>query len=211
MNKADTWKAILKKAFVMCLICIVLLSSLVYWKLLQNGKQVYQVRTQQVHTLIEKNPVFFADVFTVIFPETIACTSKGGTDCVLKSRSLFDQRLSPNQNSWDVSGYFIPSYFGNGSLNLTSSLPMYFITVEDDKISKLFFSGDLKIETIDTEGERQVQDLLLGKRSDLYGIQANISGFEMTYLHDLLSEAEVIVPYMLGNQIVGGIVFLHGD
>ena len=53
--------------------------------------------------------------------------------------------------------------------------------------------------------------MLLGKRSKLYGVQANVDGLRMTYLNDLYSEAEVIVPYVKNGGILGAVVYLHGD
>lgn len=190
---------------------MILLFGSIYWKLLQNGKQIYEVRSLQVTKLVEKNPVFFDNVFTDIFPQALNCKSIPEVNCAQTLRSAFDKRLSEINHGSDANAYFVPDYFGNGSLNLTSKLPMYFIKLEDGKIAKLFFSGDLKLEPVDTAGERKVQEILFGKRKELYGIQANIAGLEMTYLKDFLSEAEVIIPYEKNGEIIGAIVFLHGD
>lgn len=106
--------------------------------------------------------------------------------------------------------------------------PVYFIRLKEDKIQKLFQSGNIKTEVIDIDGERIVRDMLLGKRDPIKFPQHTCCGYddlswnevpffrffvkETRYLKDFYSELETIflIRDRDGN-IIGAMVDLHGD
>ncbi len=102
---------------------------------------------------------------------------------------------------------------------------MYFIKLlPNGTIAKLFFSGDLILEQVNTREEMKVITLLQGKRDTLYGpyYDQEIIGVGKTvnhaffdpkpaYLKDLYAQFEAIIPYHSNSEIIGGIVYLHGE
>lgn len=179
--------------------------AFVAWRLYESGKGVYTLRSAQVSELMRENPQFFDEIFTEILPEAVEC--QGHTECVAGIRSRLDlltEATASESSTIDVPGYF-------SDVSLANNQPMYFITLDQNQIVKLFFSGGVVTTPIETRKEALVRDVLLGKRDKLYGLQANVDGLRMTYLNDLYSEAEVIVPYVMDGGIVGAVVYLHGD
>lgn len=179
--------------------------AFVAWRLYESGKGVYTLRSAQVFELMRENPQFFDEIFTEILPEAIEC--HGNAECVAGIRSRLDlltETTASESSTIDVPGYF-------SDVSLANNQPMYFITLDQDRIVKLFFSGGIVTTPIETRKEALVRDVLLGKRNNLHGLQANVDGLRMTYLNDLYSEAEVIVPYVIDGEIVGAVVYLHGD
>lgn len=179
--------------------------AFVAWRLYESGKGVYTLRSAQVSELMRENPQFFDEIFTEILPEAIECD--GNAECVVDIRSRLD--LLTEATASESSTIDVPRYFSDVSLD--SNQPMYFITLDQNQIVKLFFSGGIITKPIETRKEALVRDVLLGKRNKLHGLQANVDGLRMTYLNDLYSEAEVIVPYVKDDEIVGAVVYLHGD
>lgn len=179
--------------------------AFVAWRLYESGKQVYTLRSAQVSELMRENPQFFDEVFTKILPEAVECN--GNTECEANIRSRLD--LLSEAVAQDSSTINVPGYFSN--VSLANNQPMYFIALDQNQIVKLFFSGGVVTTPIKTRKEALVQDVLLGKRNRLHGLQANVDGLRMTYLNDLYSEAEVVVPYVKDGEIVGAVVYLHGD
>lgn len=179
--------------------------AFVAWRLYESGKGVYTLRSAQVSELMRENPQFFDEIFAEILPEAVKCN--GNSECVASIRSrlnLLTEATASESSTIDVPGYF-------SDVSLANNQPMYFITLDQNQIVKLFFSGGIITKPIETRKETLVKDILLGKRDKLYGLQANVDGLRMTYLNDLYSEAEVIVPYMMDGEIVGAVVYLHGD
>jgi len=179
--------------------------SFVAWCLYKSGKGVYTLRSTQVSELMRENPQFFDEVFTKIMPEAVECN--GNAECVADIRSRLDlltEATASESSTIDVPGYF-------SDVSLASNQPMYFITLNQSQIVKLFFSGGIITTPVETRKEALVRDVLLGKRDKLYGLQANVDGLRMTYLNDLYSEAEVVVPYVKDGEIAGAVVYLHGD
>lgn len=106
--------------------------------------------------------------------------------------------------------------------------PIYFIRLKNGKIEKLFQSGEIKYETIDTEGEREVEKMLHGKKSTTSFPQHTCCGGddvswsqmplfrlfvpERTYLKDFSVELEEILLIKDKNgKILGAMVDLYGD
>jgi len=179
--------------------------AFVSWRLYESGKGVYTLRSAQVSELMRENPQFFDEIFTKILPEAVECN--GNAECVADIRSRLDlltETTASESSTIDVPGYF-------RDVSLANNQPMYFITLDQDRIVKLFFSGGVITSPVKTRKEALVRDVLLGKRDKLYGLQANVDGLRMTYLNDLYSEAEVIVPYVKDGEIIGAVVYLHGD
>lgn len=104
--------------------------------------------------------------------------------------------------------------------------PVYFIRLKEDKIQKLFQSGNIKTEAIDTDGERVVRDMLLGKLNPVEFPQYTCCGGddlewseipffrifvpERRYLKDFYSELETI--FLIRDRegdIIGAMVDLH--
>lgn len=105
--------------------------------------------------------------------------------------------------------------------------PVYFIRLKDGKLQKLFQSGEIKYEDIDTLGERRVAEMLEGKINPISFPQYTCCGpddiwteiFPLNlllpdrrYLKDFPSELETIllIRDQEGN-IKGAMVDLHGD
>jgi len=179
--------------------------AFVAWRLYESGKGVHTLRSAQVSELMRENPQFFDEIFTEILPEAVECN--GNAECVADIRSRLD--LQTETTASESSTIDVPGYFSD--VSLANNQPMYFITLDQNQIVKLFFSGGVITTPIETRKEALVRDVLLGKRDKLYGLQANVDGWRMTYLNDLYSEAEVIVPYIKDGEIVGAVVYLHGD
>lgn len=179
--------------------------AFVTWRLHESGKQVYTLRSAQVSELMRENPQFFDEVFTEILPEAVECN--GNTECEADIRSRLD--LLTKATAQESSTVDVPGYFSN--VSLANNQPMFFIALDQNQIVKLFFSGGVITTPIETRKEALVRDVLLGRRDRLHGLQANVDGLRMTYLNDLYSEAEVIVPYVKDGEIVGAVVYLHGD
>jgi len=179
--------------------------AFVAWRLYESGKGVYTLRGAQVSELMRENPQFFDEIFAEILPEAVKCN--GNSECVASIRSRLD--LLTEATASESSTINVPGYFSN--VSLANNQPMYFITLDQNQIVKLFFSGGVITTPVETLKEALVRDVLLGKRDKLYGLQANVDGLRMTYLNDLYSEAEVIVPYVMDGEIVGAVVYLHGD
>jgi len=159
--------------------------------------------------MVQKYPSFFQETFQEIFPSVMLCSS-AKQECTSNARRKFDllsEQSLANTNQSMAPWSSIPS-------NLK---PMYFILLADgDTIAKLFFSGDLLLERIDTTEERMVKEMLEGKRNSLYGPYlgeeiAIAENLKPRYLKDLYSQAEVIVPYYQDKKVVGAIVYLHGQ
>ena len=170
---------------------------------------------------MEYYPSFFESIFNDIFPNALNCSSES-SDCISQTRekidslsaSVVDKNVLPDMDDYHL--------FGRRSQDFKPSnqQPMYFIMLlSNDDLAKLFFSGGLIIEPIDTKKEELVKEFLEGKRSGLYGLQLReeISLFgrgqilKTHYLEDLYSQAEVIVPYKVDNKIMGAVVYLHGE
>ncbi len=180
----------------------------VTWKLWQSGSEVHAFRSAQMQDLMQGNPAFFDTVFEEILTASDDCTLSE-TECTQQARSQFDAlTLSTATLSSTVQK---PNYFS--SISLRSDEPFYFIALnkEQTQITKLFFSGERKDSPLITRKEKRVAQLLLGKKERLMGLQANVEGLRMTYLNDLYSEAEIIVPYKKDGTILGAVVYLHGD
>lgn len=183
------------------IVCGALIAS---WRLYENGRQVFFLRSNQVGELMQSNPEFFSEIFDQIMPRAQEC----GVDpiCVKKIRDELDLLTA---EIGTTSAMTKPDYFSD--VSLANDQPMYFISLGNNKLNKLFFSGEAVVDQIETRQEKMVQDLLTGKRERLIGFQANVDGLRMTYLNDLYSEAEVIVPFKQNDRIIGAVVYLHGD
>jgi len=182
-----------------------------YFSLLNEGKEKYFEKSEQVNTMVEDDPTFFNTVFSDIFPAAIQC-SENQTTCASQTRKKFDLLSSEANNSTN-------KFSQQESLN---QQPIYFITLlPDGQIGKLFFSGEVMVEPVNTREEKLVVELLTGKRDHLYGPYFNSEVFDFqnrsffdpkpAYLKDLYSQMEVIVPYYSDSEIIGGIVYLHGE
>lgn len=182
-----------------------------YFAWLNDGRETYWRQSGQISLMIKNNPVFFEKIYLDIFPIALNC-SDSGDNCRDKTRYLLDQ-ISVSSKNYPVNGE--PS----------NKHPMYFIKLlPDGKIAKLFFSGELEIKEVDTREERMVVALIQGKRDSLFGpyYDQEITGDgrspghaffdpKPAYLKDLYSQMEVIVPYYFDSEIVGAIVYLHGQ
>ncbi|MFZ1721936.1 MAG: hypothetical protein WAU07_05530 [Microgenomates group bacterium] len=192
--------------------------SLGYASLLITGRNVYSMRSIEVQRLYDKYPNDFSTIFTSIIPLAVMCENSGEScESSIKQKflALFD--TSSEDNAYQVSG-------GESVLNK----PMYFIQLQQNReIVKVFFSGNVKVEQIDTRSEMKVRELLQGERETLYGpyfnseafltlneaggTESNKRIFKPTYLNDLYSQAEVIVPFKHDGKLIGATVWLHGE
>ncbi len=207
--------------FLFC--ALIVLVTLIYVILLMAGKGNYEMRARQVNGMVAQYPAFFETTFNEIFSEALKCQNTKEV-CVQSTRTKFDQLSTKQQVKTNLivekkstDNFFVPVP--------SNQQPIYFITLlPDKKIAKLFFSGDVRFEQIDTRVERMVVEVLEGKRKELYGpyfgeeVFAVVRGTERTfydpkpaYLKDLYSQMEVIVPYYQDDKLVGAIVYLHGS
>ena len=125
------------------LILVGILVLFVYLALLHDGRNTYHQEASRVTSMISNNPGFFTTIFNDIFPSALQCSRDTDT-CVAQTRQRLDViSISP-------AGYAVHNQPSNMH-------PMYFITVQPDgKIAKLFFSGDIRIEEVNTREERFV-------------------------------------------------------
>lgn len=194
----------------------------VYVLLLLEGKQTYDIRTKQVNTMIAFYPSFFESVFSDVFPHALQC-SDDRKSCKKQIRDKFDNlSASVTKENMKTNHLYDNFYFESKPFN---QQPVYFIKlVSDNALAKLFFSGDVIIEDINTREEKMVIALLKGKRNSLYGPYFNQEAFISTYgqqhpfydlkpayLKDLYAQMEVIVPYYQDGELIGAIVYLHGE
>jgi len=114
---------------------------------------------------------------------------------------------------------------GNGSYE--GREPVYFIRLKNGKIEKLFQSGNITHETVDTPGEKKVVAMLEGKTNTLSFPEYTCCGGddiwpdipflrailpERRYLKDFKSEHEsILLIRNLEGEIIGAEVLLHGD
>jgi hypothetical protein len=91
----------------------------------------------------------------------------------------------------------------------------YFIKLsENGVIEKLFLSGRYETDRVDTTEERKALAVLEGKRKEICTEGWRLedgTGADMTYLHDIYSEAEAIIPVRIDNKLLGAIVKGYGD
>jgi hypothetical protein len=190
------------------------ISSFLYFDFLKAGRAEYYGKSELVNGMVSSYPSFFESIFDDIFPSALNC-SDSQLVCVQETRSKLDalseETARSHQNNENTQ-YYIPS----------NQSQIYFITLLlDGQIAKLFFSGDLVIEQVDTREEKMVVDLLTGERKDLYGPYLDQEAFDEkkrrfydpkpAYLKDLYSQMEIIVPYYSDSEIIGAIVYLHGE
>lgn len=181
-----------------------------------QGRDTYNIESQKIRTMMAEHPGFFKKTFTEILPAAVQCQADA-VSCTSFTRAQFDLLSQPSSTP-DNKDHFT-------GVNRT---PMYFIALQPDgTIAKLFFSGDLKREVVDSRGERMVKALLEGKREHLYGSYglhfwchhpyykpqdyAQVSCSKPGFLKDLYSEYETIVTYTENGQIKGAVVFLFGS
>lgn len=168
---------------------------------------------------MEYYPFFFEEIFSKIFSYTLSCS--GEPQCISDTRNQLDTLSSSIIEKNVPVDTKNDRFLGNSSnFKPSNQQPMYFIyLLPDGKIAKLFFSGALIFEPVDTKGEILIKEVLEGKRNGLYGLQLreeiSLFGreqiFKTRYLKDLYSQAEVIVPYKVNDEIIGAVVYLHGE
>lgn len=93
---------------------------------------------------------------------------------------------------------------------------LYFIRVgEGGSLEKMFLHGEVKVERVDTNGEKKVYRFLQSNTQDLFlkGFRIDLVVSNMRYLGDFYSEAEIIVPIRTydGARVVGAVVKGYGD
>lgn len=210
--------------FLFC--ALIVLVTFIYVILLTSGRITYEMRSRQVNGMVAQYPAFFEVTFNEILPEALKCENTKEV-CVQSVRTKFDLLSTKPQVKSDVVVEKKSSdrFFAQAPSN---NQPIYFIILlPDRKIAKLFFSGDVRLEEIDTREERMVAEVLEGKRKELYGpyfgeeafITLNEKGevlsdnrsFKPAYLKDLYSQMEVIIPYYQDGKVIGAIVYLHGQ
>lgn len=155
-------------------------------------------------------------MFTDIFPQAEKCNKKP-EECVAETRQLIDTQLG-------VTLAADPKY-------QEGRLPIFFVKLKDkNTLEKMYQSGDLLTEKVDTRGERMVVEMLQGKRDPfaypqhtLPAENANIPYAPYVhilesllplrrYLRDFPTQIEQI--YLMRNEkneIMGGLVYLYGD
>lgn len=129
---------------------------------------------------------------------------------------IFDRAKNCDHNaaceervSRDILDFFVESE------KVTQFPTTYFIRESDDGvIEKLFLSGRYETKRASTKEELKVLAVLQGKRKEIctegWRLENGI-GTDMTYLRDLYSEAEAIIPVDINGERVGAIVKGIGD
>lgn len=135
--------------------------------------------------------------------------------------SIFDKAETTNVRS------DIDQQYGSLLSSQGNREPSYFVRLKGDTLQKLFQSGNLKNEVINTRGELQVVQMLKGQRQPIEFPQYTCCGGddffpdlpflrhllpERRYLKDFPSELEIILLVKDENgKILGAKVLLHGD
>jgi hypothetical protein len=158
---------------------------------------------------ISQNQAGLEILFTDIFDQAAACRS-----LPLEINQIACRQTIPTQ---------IYAHIATGKDELTNFSSTYFVRLDPhdpDQLQKLFLSGNLVNEPINTPGERQVEQLLTGQRRSLpsyrlldpVGNPLHHRYFNDRYLKDFYSELEIIVPYQCDhNHTTGAIVRLYAD
>ncbi len=147
---------------------------------------------------IQQHPEDMKQLFKNVFNIINKCELNSELINLIDCRKIKEQWISkvfPNDG-----------YFSNYSST-------YFITLgRENTINKLFLDGKYKETKARSYKEQMVIELLKGKRKNLLGLRIN-EMLSLTYLNDLYSEAEIIVPVYDNHSFVplGAIVRLYGD
>ena len=132
-------------------------------------------------------------------------------DCEVTRRQVIDDSLNE----------LLSNQYGNRE-------PIYFIKLKnEDTIQKMYQGGGFKEESVDTDGERMVVEMLRGNKDPFAYPQYNCCGGddiipeipfssfflpERRYLKDFPSEIEhILLVRNDNNEILGGVVYLYGD
>lgn len=166
------------------------------------------------------------EIFANVFNDREQCAKNNSSKtCTKKARQTIDSKYNRVLSVSSVIN--CPKYekqFGESCKFWSQKrLPIYFIRLESPLIiEKLYQSGHLKHETVDTLGELKVVLMLKGLENPfpypLYtccggdDLPAYIPLLERSYLNDFPSEAELIFPIKnTQGRIIGGLVWLYGD
>lgn len=139
--------------------------------------------------------------------------------------TVFDKAETVNVRK-DIDEQF-NTLLSNSSIPENGREPSYFIRLKGNNLQKLFQSGELKEDFVDTAGERTVMAMLLGKKVPVMFPQYSCCGPddifpdvpflrlilpERRYLKDFPSEFETILLIKdNNNNILGAKVILYGD
>ncbi len=163
-----------------------------------SNKPAIRAYCQETETFIQENASTFPHLFTTWFDEAKNC--QGDSTCQEEVQS----RIMTSLDGKESLPYFESTYFIRAKSNT--------------EIEKLFLSGEWKMITV-TKDERKVQKVLAllqgrhrkicdqGFKTD--GLYPNIES--MTYLHDIWSEAEIIIPVKEDGKVIGAVVKAWGD
>lgn len=182
------------KFIIIKLIIIILIPVIVLiYFLLQDGIKPINTEYNQTLEYVYTNKITVNNIFTTVFNEAKNCSRKYSAACKEKNRRNLEK-------------YFI------NSCQLDFCYSTYFIRLSNDnKLEKLFLSGDYKLEFINSIGEKIVSNFLQNNQKKLMGFRINEMFSTMHYLNDLYSEAEIIVPIIVDNKKLGAFVRLYGD
>lgn len=183
----------------------ILMYGLLFWWFLEGTYSLSQRLQSQAYNFTANDSETYIPLFTTIFNEAEKRNVRKDID------DIYDGILRTRTATY-VS---------------ESREPSYFIRLKDGKIQKLFQSGELKEETIDTKDEQFVMQVLLGNQEAFSFPQYNCCGgddiypdlpffrlflIDKRYLYDFYAEREDI--YLIKNKydtILGAKIMLHGD
>lgn len=188
--------ALMKKfLMILVLVALVVIGTLyffLYYVDSQGQGSNFSYYTNLMSAAVKKDENSVNFIFTALFDKAKDCRDP---ECQKRVSDELHQKLIHFK---DIS-YYEGTYF----IRLNSS----------GKIEKLFLNGEWKEESVDTPGEKTVYAFLKNPRGRNYlkGFRINEYYSNMVYLADLYSEAEIIMPVIIDNKVIGAIVKAYGD
>lgn len=134
-------------------------------------------------------------IFNQLFPQAATCNN--AADCRIQISRTLNRILQQQGHPYD----FYES--------------TYFIRIESnpDRIEKLFLDGQWQTDLLKNSGPRHVYRWLKTRQTPGYlqGTFIDQVYSDMIYFQDFYSEAEIVIPIFLNNQVVGAAVVAYGD
>lgn len=165
-----------------------------------SNKPAIRAYCQNTQEFIDTNQASLSTLFTTVFDSAKEC--RGNTKC-----------------ESEVSSSIFSSLYGLEGLGYKEST--YFIRLNDENtIEKLFLSGKYTSVRNPQAKEKKVIALLKNERGaicdegwkiDGNELEEGFSGSRMRYLYDMFSEAEILIPVLHDDRVIGVVVKAWGD
>lgn len=175
------------------IIGFVLLGIIGAWYGSTTGMKKVVSMQEETETYVQNHSSDLQIIVTDIFDEARDCLDQ-------KCRDNVSQEIFVNLPSFE---------------ELENRESTYFVRMRDENtLEKLYLSGQYAVNYVDTDGEKEVKELLNGKKENLNQGKTrwfNTPAPDMIYLEDLPSEFETIVPIQENETVQGAMVRLYGD